>query len=323
MNDANQGHRRRLPGRRRAEETPSDEAVTHTGIRLPRRGEPEPTAPATHDSGTATPLPREHARDEPDQATAQLPATAPPPASTQRISQVGDTAPAPALTEQDDKPKRNGLVSLLRELAIVVSVALVISFLVKTFLAQPFWIPSGSMNDTLIRGDRVIVSKLTPGPFDLKRGDVVVFEDPGGWLPTVQNDRGPVLKGLEFVGLYPAGDNHLIKRVIGLPGDTVVCCDKKKRITVNGTPISESYLHEGDQPSSQKFKATVPAGKVWVMGDHRSDSSDSRFHDDGTGKTGSVPIDHITGRAKATVWPFDRMRWLSGQGSTFDKVSAP
>ncbi|WP_018155546.1 signal peptidase I [Demetria terragena] len=218
--------------------------------------------------------------------------------------------------------KRNPLLLFLREIAIVVSVAVVISFLVKTFLAQPFWIPSGSMNDTLIRGDRVVVSKLTPGPFDLDRGDVIVFEDPGGWLPQVPQDRGPLLKGLEFVGLYPAGDNHLIKRVIGLPGDKVACCDKQGRMTVNGVPIEEPYLHRGDGPSDQKFSITVPAGKVWVMGDHRSNSSDSRFHDNGTGKTGSVPIDKVTGRARTVVWPLDRWDWLDDQKKTFEKVGA-
>lgn len=406
MNDANQGHRRRLPGGRRPEETaadqattrdgirlphqgsadeqPSDVEVTHTGIRLPRGREaqpapdsdeevthtgihlprqdrprqdppspdpqsPAPTAPDRRpepppagaapagygqDPAATTDLPQEHGPG----ATSVLPVAGRPGAApTENVSAVdGGTMPVPASgggfeqgSEQgpDGGPppkekRRSGLVNLLRELAIVVSVALVISFLVKTFLAQPFWIPSGSMNDTLIRGDRVIVSKLTPSPVDLNRGDVIVFEDPGGWLPPVPQDRGPVLKGLEFVGLYPAGDNHLIKRVIGMPGDKVVCCDDEKRLTVNGTPLDEPYLHEGDQPSSRKFSITVPADKVWVMGDHRSDSSDSRFHDDGTGKSGSVPIDKITGRALVTVWPFDRLGWLSDHGSTFEKVEA-
>lgn len=233
-------------------------------------------------------------------------------------------------TEAEDSPgpeesvavRRSGPVAFLREIAIVVSVALVISFLVKTFLAQPFWIPSGSMNDTLIEGDRVIVSKLTPGPFDVKRGDIVVFEDPGGWLPPLPDDRGPVKKGLEFVGLYPAGDNHLIKRVIGMPGDTIKCCDAKGRLTVNGTPVTEPYVRDGDKPSEQEFTITVPDGKVWVMGDHRSNSSDSRFHDDGTGATGSVPMENITGRAMVTVWPFDRLDWLDSEESTFSEVGA-
>nr|WP_289233072.1 signal peptidase I [Barrientosiimonas endolithica] len=190
-------------------------------------------------------------------------------------------------------------------------------------MAQPFWIPSGSMNQTLIEGDRVVVSKLTPGPFDLNRGDVVVFEDPGGWLQTQTPERGPVATALEFVGLYPAGDNHLIKRVIGMPGDRVVCCDRQQRLTVNGTPLTEPYVQPGDNPSDLRFDVRVPAGRVWVMGDHRSDSSDSRYHDDGTGRAGSVPIDKITGRAVVIVWPVGRMGWLSDYSSTFDKVNDP
>lgn len=314
MTDANEGHRRRLPGAPGSgsdetpadqaasgqvspDETPSDEEVTHTGIRLPRKDESEPER-----------------RDQSAEVT---------PAATHRIPTAGETAPTETVDDDEGSERRGGLVGFLRETAIVITVALVISFLVKTFLAQPFWIPSGSMNDTLIRGDRVIVSKLTPGPIDLDRGDIVVFEDPGGWLPTEPTERGPLLKGLEFVGLYPAGDNHLIKRVIGLPGDKVVCCDSKKRLTVNGTPLNEPYLHQGDGPSATKFSITVPSDKVWVMGDHRSDSSDSRFHDDGSGRSGSVPIDNITGRAVMTVWPLDRIGWLGNYSSTFDKVGAP
>ncbi len=212
------------------------------------------------------------------------------------------------------------LLMLGRELTIVIAVALVLSLVIKTFLVQPFWIPSGSMSNTLIDGDRVIVSKLTPGPFDLHRGDVVVFTDPGGWLPHSAVQHGPLVKALQFVGLYPAGDNHLIKRVIGLPGDHVQCCTADGRVTVNGTPLEEPYLHPGDPPSMKRFNITVPAGDVWVMGDHRSNSGDSRYHDDGTGRTGSVPIDDITGRAIAIVWPINRVSWLSDYSQVFDKV---
>lgn len=218
--------------------------------------------------------------------------------------------------------------SWLREAVIVVVLALGLSLIVKTWLLQAFFIPSASMENTLLVGDRVVVSKLTPGPFDLQHGDVIVFADPGHWLPDpVPVDRGPLgtvgHDVLTFVGLLPndAG-NHLIKRVIGLPGDRVVCCTQAGLLTVNGTPITESYLKPGDAPSELKFSVTVPAGRVWVMGDNRSDSGDSRYHDDGTGATGSVPESLIVGRAMTVVWPLHDVAWLSRGGSTFDTVPA-
>lgn len=218
----------------------------------------------------------------------------------------------------------------IREFVVVVAMALALSFVVKTWLIQAFYIPSGSMEDTLILNDRVVVNKLVPDVVDLERGDIVVFEDPGDWLSTMPEvSHGPVRDGIEkvlsFVGLLPnTSDNHLIKRVIGLPGDTISCCDEQGRLIVNGVPIDETYVKPGDVPSSIDFDITVPEGKVWVMGDHRGDSEDSRFHDPkGTGEEGSVPVDRITGRAIAIVWPFDRAGWLGRGDSTFTDVPAP
>src|SRR6185503_15761138 len=136
---------------------------------------------------------------------------------------------------------------------------------------------------------RVVVNKLTPSHIDLKRGDIIVFEDPGHWLPAFPpTERGPVAgavhRTLTFVGLLPNDvGSHLIKRVIGLPGDHVVCCDANNRLTVNDVPLTEPYLFPGDVPSVVPFRITVPAGRVWVMGDHRSRSSDSRAHDEKSG----------------------------------------
>lgn len=230
--------------------------------------------------------------------------------------------------DDDDQQGAFGIVTAaVREVVVVVVMALVLSFVVKTWLLQAFFIPSGSMEDTLLVGDRVIVSKLTPGPVDLNRGDVVVFQDPGGWLETVPpveraGITGAIHDGLVFVGLLPAeSEDHLIKRVVGLPGDRVVCCSENRMLTVNGVEITEPYLKPGDVPSSLTFDITVPPGHVWVMGDHRSDSEDSRFHDpSGTGSDGSVPIDDITGRAVAVVWPLGRAGWLSDHEETFDGV---
>lgn len=215
----------------------------------------------------------------------------------------------------------------LREVFIVVACSVILSLLIKTFLVQPFWIPSGSMENTLIPGDRILVSKLTPRFQHINRGDVIVFSDPGGWLQGEEEDSprsglsGAVQNALEFVGLYPAGDNHLIKRVIGLPGDHVVCCNAAGQITVNTVPLKETELYPGDGASSKRFNITVPPDSVWVMGDHRGDSADSRFHDDGTGTTGSVPIADVTGRAIVVIWPFDRIGRLSDYADIYDVAS--
>ncbi len=236
--------------------------------------------------------------------------------------------------EESAEPRPSFLQNVwggIKEIFIIAVMALVLSFVVKTWLIQAFYIPSGSMEDTLVRDDRVIVSKLTPAHVDLNRGDVVVFKDPGGWLgfapaPTETGSRATLHRVLQFVGLLPDdSDDHLIKRVIGLPGDHVVCCDKNGALTVNGVAITEPYVKPGDTPGGGKpaFDITVPAGRVWVMGDHRSDSSDSRFHDDGTGATGSVPIEDITGRSVMIVWPIDHVRWLSVPERVYADIPAP
>ena len=229
----------------------------------------------------------------------------------------------------EPQPPRGTLMSMLRESVIVVGMALLLSLVVKTWLMQAFYIPSGSMENTLLTGDRVIVNKLVPSPIELNRGDVIVFEDPGHWLPTpIPAQRTPLAAAvnntLTFVGLLPSDEgNHLIKRVIGLPGDHVVCCDSAHKLTVNGVPLTEPYLFPGDAPSLQTFDITVPAGRVWVMGDHRSDSSDSRPHDEGSGGAkGTVPEDLIVGRALTVVWPLQHWAWLANPGETFAKVPA-
>lgn len=182
--------------------------------------------------------------------------------------------------------------------------ALVVSVAVKTFLVQMFFVPSESMEPLFVTDDRILVEKISYWTGDVERGDVVVFEDPGDWL-----GAPPALTGtqrmLSTVGLYPTA-GHLVKRVVAVEGDRVRCCDGKGRVTVNGVPLEESaYLREGAVPSTRTFDVKVPKDRVWVMGDNRNNSEDSRYHQDLPGK-GTVPVDSIVGRVWAVVWPMSR-----------------
>jgi signal peptidase I len=262
-------------------------------------------------------------------ATGEVPPTQPSPAARPIPPLVAaEGSPRRASTRgsrrgRNQRRARKQHKSFLRELPGIVITALVISVLIKTFLVQAFFIPSGSMENTLLVNDRVLVNKLVDKPDEIHRGDVVVFRDPGGWLEGNQPSRGGLIglirDGLVFVGLAPAaGEEDLIKRVIGVGGDQVACCDAKGRVTVNGIPLDEPYLYPGDKPSDDPFKTvTVPKGELWVMGDHRSVSEDSRAHRQQPG-AGFVPVKDVIGRAFTVVWPLDRARLLH-RPATFDQ----
>ncbi|MFF3605529.1 signal peptidase I [Streptomyces sp. NPDC002463] len=225
------------------------------------------------------------------------------------------------------KVKRRRQRSALREIPILVTVAVLIALVLKTFLVQAFVIPSGSMEQTIQISDRVLVDKLSPW-FGARpeRGDVVVFKDPGSWLqqettPPADDPIGikQAKQALTFIGLLPSADDRdLIKRVIAVGGDTVRCCGEDGRISVNGMPLDEPYLHPGNPPSKIPFEVQVPEGRIFVMGDHRSDSADSRFHLDEEGH-GTVSEEQIVGRAVVIAWPFGHWRTLE-QRDTFSAV---
>jgi signal peptidase I len=205
-----------------------------------------------------------------------------------------------------------------QEMMLLLVVALGLAILIKTFFVQAFYIPSDSMDDTLVKNDRILVEKVSYWTGDVARGDVVVFDDPGDWLAPsdVQQPSNVFTRGLETFGLYPSG-GHLVKRVIAIGGDRVACCDKRGRVTVNDVALQErSYLAAGVRPSDQEFNARVPANHLWVMGDNRDFSFDSRGHMGGPGG-GFVPVDDVVGKVFVVVWPLGHAA-LVGRPATFE-----
>ena len=210
--------------------------------------------------------------------------------------------------------------SLLRELPILVIVALAVSLVIKTFLVQFFYIPSGSMENTLQINDRVAVNKVPFVGKAIGRGDVVVFRDPDNWLPepfAIDENKylAKTKEALVAVGVLPnPTKQYLVKRVIGIAGDKVECCSKNKKLMINGVEIKEPYIFAGNSASDTNFNVTVPDGKIWVMGDHRGASADSRFHQEDVNK-GMVPTSKVTGKVVGIIWPIKNLGFVSSYSS--------
>lgn len=243
------------------------------------------------------------------------------------------TAPAEPTRSASEAPeRRRGWLYFLRDVLIIVLIAVLVSFLVKTFVVRSFYIPSGSMEDTLLVNDRILVDEITPRFGGYDHGQIIVFRDPGGWLPPSSAEPRPAIVEavdwlLSLVGLSaPDSDDHLVKRIIGLPGDHVVCCNAIGQITVNGVPIDETdylKLPSGESAASgDPFDVVVPEGSLWVLGDNRYRSKDSRYNQDQPGQ-GFVPIDNVVGRAFLVTWPLDRFGMLDFHPEVFAGVPAP
>lgn len=218
------------------------------------------------------------------------------------------------------EPKKQGRrIPVWLETILLILVALLVSAVVKTFVMQMFFVPSGSMNPLFVKDDRILVEKWSYwGDNDVSRGDVIVFTDPDGkWLGSQGEVKlNPLQSAFSRIGLYPTG-GHLVKRVIGIGGDRVKCCDQKGRVTVNDVPLDEQdYIMQGFAPSDRQFNVKVPPGRLWVMGDNRNNSEDSRYHQDLDG--GTIPEDGVVGKVWAIVWPFDRFSFLE-QPTTFSR----
>jgi signal peptidase I len=245
------------------------------------------------------------------------PDPAPPAPDAESGAEVADDL-APA-DDDDTNPETNGENEtsetkrkrpFWRDLSIIVIAALILTILLKAFVVQVFSIPSASMENTLLVGDRILVNKMVYRFRPIERGDIVVFSGSGSWDPPTPApgslfDRvwGDVT-GL--VGIAGPGTDY-IKRVVGVPGDHVVCCNALGQVTVNGVALSEkSYLYPDAAPSQIRFNITVPPGRLWVMGDNRADSDDSRYRTSDSGG-GSIPASAVVGRAFLVIWPLSRI----------------
>ena len=210
---------------------------------------------------------------------------------------------------------------LWQETILLLVLALLLAIIIKSLFVQAFYIPSPSMEPQFVKNDRILVQKVSYwGSASPSRGDIVVFKDPGGWLDAsdASTPHSPVTRLMEKIGLYPTG-GHLVKRVIGIGGDRIVCCDAKGRITVNGHALNEkAYLPKGTPPSQIKFDRTVPKHHLWMMGDNRSFSFDSRGHMGGPGG-GYVDTDLVVGKVFSLIWPAKRAEIIN-RPKTFEDV---
>jgi len=230
----------------------------------------------------------------------------------------GEGAAGESPAEADDPPGSVGTPRkrkrpFWRDLLVIVVAALVLTILLKAFVVQVFSIPSGSMENTLLPGDRILVSKIVYRFRSIERGDIVVFSGAGSWDPPAPSPGNPLARiwddATSLVGIAGPGTDY-VKRVIGVPGDHVVCCNTAGQITVNGVPLSESsYIYPGDGTNQVRFNITVPAGRLWVMGDNRGDSDDSRYRSNDPG-AGTIPESAVVGRAFVIIWPLSRLSAL-------------
>lgn len=205
-----------------------------------------------------------------------------------------------------DEQTKSSKGSFWKELPILLGVAILVAFLVRQFVVQTFFIPSGSMEHTLDLDDRVLVNKLV---YDFRapgRGEIIVFEAPESWRNKPEHE-------------------DYIKRVIGTSGDRIVCCDPQGRLQINGHPLDEDYIYPGNKPSVHEFDVVIPTGRLWVMGDHRQSSGDSLQNYMGSNGDiiqATIPQEAVVGRAFVLFWPFDRMNWLTVP-DTFTNVPEP
>jgi signal peptidase I len=242
------------------------------------------------------------------------PAT-PAPDAESGAGRADDQAPSdddanPEANGDDEKSGTKRKRPFWRDLSVIVIAALILTILLKAFVVQVFSIPSGSMENTLLPGDRILVNKMVYRFRPIESGDIVVFSGSGSWDPPTPGPANPFARFWDdvtgLVGIAGPGTDY-VKRVIGVPGDHVVCCNALGQVTVNGVALSEkSYIYPGAAPSQIRFNITVPPGRLWVMGDNRADSDDSRYRTGDPGG-GTIPESAVVGRAFLIIWPLSRI----------------
>lgn len=220
----------------------------------------------------------------------------------------------------EEEKKSDSIGGQIKEFLMVLLYAILIALLLKTFVLRGFYIPSGSMENTLQINDRVFVNVAGSMFGEAERGDIIVFKDAHGWVnPSEQQATNPIRTALSFIGVLPdTSNNYLVKRVIGVGGDHVVCCSADGKITVNGEEITEPYLYPGANPSDIPFDVIVPENSYFVMGDHRNNSADSRYHiEDGTE---FISDGDVEGEVFVVAWPLSNFTFLGGAEDVFANV---
>ncbi len=244
--------------------------------------------------------------------------------STVSVSGFFNALVSPRVTPQHARPpkERSKRAQIAREVGIIVVLAAILVIIIRVFVVQVYKIPSQSMQETLEVGTRISVNRVPVWGKSVQRGDVVVFQDTMGWMSEGEPQQGQAGQALsKALGVVPKGGNQMIvKRVIGVEGDTVTCCDAQGRVSVNGVPVDEEYVMQlpGSEPA--EFEVVVPEDSYWVMGDNRSNSADSLYHWS-NGGNGFVPRSSLVGKADFVIWPVSEWKTL-GERDVFGLVGS-